>query len=191
MNEVTTIPGGTITTGTKKELPSLYETYNCRHLRFILDLFTALGITPNSYGNLTANPRSSSQMLRYYLQHDDMKISKAKAVVEATGFKLDIHFDLGNHIHMIVQNPDYTLTLPEKLQVKLKNKEDKYKNLGFLRDFMSQRNLSQRKLASIVEVSPGAVETWFRMDDVYISYLYKIKEKMNTDLHFEIKEMDE
>lgn len=190
MNEVTTLPEKSITTGSK-ELPSLYQTYNCRHLRFLLDLFTALGITPNSYGNLTDNPRSASQTLRYYLQNDDMKISKAKAIVDKTGFKLDFHFDAGNHIHMIVQNPDYTLTLPEKLQLKLTNKENKYKNLGFLRDFMVQRNLSQRKLASIIEISPGAVETWFRMDDVYISYLYKIKEKMGTELHIDITEKEQ
>lgn len=54
---------------------NLYTVFGCRNLRFLLDFFMATGLTPNSFGKLTDNPRSTVQALRDQLKKDDMKVS--------------------------------------------------------------------------------------------------------------------
>ena len=186
MDEPTTVPEGTMKTAQKTN-PSLYDTYNCRHLRFLLDLFTALNLTPYSFGQMTDNPLSTAQALRAQLKKDDMKISRAKTIVGMTGYRLRLSFK--DETKMIQKVEDYTLTLPAELSENLTRKKEAspYENLDFLHEFLQRRRISRRQLAQRIEVSPGAVETWFRADDCAISYLYRIKNSYDVELVFDIQ----
>ena len=156
------------------------EDYGCTHLKFLIDLFNALGLTPNSYAKMTDNPTSTAVGLRYQLNKDDMKVRKAKEIVASLGFELQIRF-----VDDKVQesDPSYMVKLPECLKQK---KQSKYKDLAFLDEFMQERKISRRGLAEAISLSPGAVQTWFMLDNMSIKYLDKIKDAYNMKLEFSI-----
>ena len=170
---------------------NLYTYYDCKHLRFVLDALTATGLSPQSYGKLTDNPPSTSQALRVQLKQDDMKLSKAKQFVSTLGYDLTVDLLEKNR----TTSSDYKLILPEKLQQNLERgileQEDKNKNLSFLLRFMSHNGITKRRLARVLEMSPGAINAWFRADDILISYLFKIKNVLQADIAFSISERDE
>ena len=182
----------------------LYEVYGCKNLRFMLDIFTALNLTPYSFGQMTDNTLSSAQALRAQLKKDDMKISRAKQIVSIITegrYMLEIAFTDENGAPMppaptgiTIEAPDYHLSLPKKLRENfrkrtraLKMKIDPRKNLAFLKFLLVQNDISQRGLARKIGLSAGAVETWFRRDDVAISHLFKIKEALGLGISFSLK----
>jgi len=46
------------------------------------------------------------------------------------------------------------------------------------------------RLAQKIGVSAGAVETWFCIDDMAISYLYRIKDAFPSDITFIVSKED-
>lgn len=171
---------------------NLYATYGCWHLRFLLDFFTATGLTPYSFSQRTDNPRSTAQALRMQLKKDDMKLSRAKQIVSIAGYKLDVEFN--DKASATKETPGYSLILPDDLRENLERgvlkNGSQYENLTFLKKFLSRNNLSYRKLAQKIGMSAGAVETWFCIDDMAISYLYRIKDAFQSDITFIVSEED-
>ena len=172
---------------------NLYATYGCWHLRFLLDFFTATGLTPYSYSKLTDNPTSTAQALRMQLKKDDMKLSRAKLIVSIVGYKLDVEFK--DKTSAIAETPGYTIILPDHLRENLERgalkKESRNKNLTFLKEFLARNNISSRNLAQRIGMSAGAVETWFSTDDVAISYLYRIKDVFQAEIFFVVSKRDD
>lgn len=169
----------------------LYTFYpDCIHLRFLLDIFEALGVTPQDYGKLTDNPASTGQSLRQQLHHDDMKVSKAKAIVSAFGYRLEIEL---SDPEVEPQALPYVLVLPKSLQEKrsalLDRKTAKYSNLNFVWRFMLQHKISKRGLAIKLGLSSGAVFTWFNSDDIMISHVYAIAKAYGVDVVFTVSEL--
>lgn len=172
---------------------NLYTMFGCRNLRFLLDFFMATGLTPNSFGKLTDNPKSTAQTVKDQLKKDDMKVSRAARIVSAAGFELKI--ELREKAVTVTEPPEYTLILPERLQENLKrgilaSQAELDKRLAFVKLFLSRNKISQRRLAKDLGLSAGSVETWFRSDDLLISYLFRIKEVYPVDIVFIISEKE-
>lgn len=159
---------------------TLQKHYGCRNLKFLLDLFDALGLTPHTFAQLTPNPASTATALRLQLNKDDMKVSKARSIVDTIGYKLDIRFT--DKVQPEQEDPAYLVHLPSDI----KKTENKYENLGFLMDFLKAHAVTQRGLADKIGMSPGAVFTWFKLDDIAISYLNRIKDVFDVNLEFSI-----
>lgn len=160
--------------------------YECNNLKFLIDLFDTLGETPASYSQKTPNPESTATGLRNQLNADDMKLSKAKAIVNTLGYELNVQLTPKPRPE-IVNNKDksYIVRLPVEIKKKESVKSD-YVNLDFLEEFIDSRNLSKRELAKKLNMSPGAIFTWFQTDDIAISYLNKIKDTFDVNLEFNI-----
>lgn len=163
---------------------TLQKHYGCRNLKFLLDLFDATGLTPHTFAQLTANPASTATALRLQLNKDDMKVSKARAIVDTVGYTLDIRFT--DKSPERDEDPSYIVRLPSGI----KKAENKYENLGFLMDFLKSHAVTQRGLADKIGMSPGAVFTWFKLDDIAISYLNRIKDAFDVNLEFNILTKD-
>ncbi len=159
---------------------TLQKHYGCKNLKFLLDLFNATGLTPHSFAQMTSNPVSTATALRLQLNKDDMKVSKARAIVDTVGYTLDIRFT--DKTPARDEDPSYIVRLPSGI----KKAENKYENLGFLMDFLKSHAVTQRGLADKIGVSPGAVFTWFKLDDIAISYLNRIKDAFDVNLEFSI-----
>lgn len=171
---------------TQETARSLTTRYGTKNLRFITDLLDALGHTPHSYANLTDNPSSTSTSLRIFLHRDDIKVSKAKTIVDTLGYMLIIR--LYDRLPEIAASPDrnYVVKIPKEIDQATQG-NSKYPNLGFLDDYMKRHKLSRRGLAEKLQLSPGAVFTWFKQDDIAVSYLNKIKDTFDAVLEFNIR----
>ncbi|MBQ6578528.1 MAG: helix-turn-helix transcriptional regulator [Bacteroidales bacterium] len=154
----------------------------------MLDILSATGYTPHTFSLMTDNPHSTASTLRLQLNKDDMKVSRALQIVSTLGYKLTI--DIKEKDPSYQENPGYKLILPKNLQRNLERGflPKKYRNkcLTFLLEFLSRNNISQRELARRLELSPGAVETWFRNDDLAISHLFRIKDVFDIEIVFTI-----
>lgn len=165
----------TITT-TKRVPRTRYTHYQCKNLKFLIEFFQAINLTPHSYSKLTDNPASTASSLRLQLNQDDMKLSKAQQVIDTCGFMLDIRLTEKEK----EENTDSSYIV----QIPIETKYAEHRRLDFLRTFMSTRALTQRQLASDLGVANGTVFTWFTIDDISISYLNKIKDTYNANLVF-------
>lgn len=169
-----------------------YASYpNCKRLRFLLDLFEALGLTPNSYAACTPNPTSSSSSLRAQLNYDDMKLSKAKGIVKNLGYRLNVEI-IDNSSSVVSSSIDtYQLVLPKSIIEKKAALADSshYENLGFLWRFMITRGLTKRRLSQDLGLTSGAIAKWFSSDDIAISHLFHIKDVYGVSLRFTISDL--
>lgn len=166
---------------------NLYTTYKkCKNLRFLLDIFSATGHTPQTFGRLTDKPNSTSTSLRRQLHQDDMRVLKAKQVLTILGYQLE--FEIKERTSLRQVDPRYKLVVPDDLRRNLERgfieEKDRNKNLTFLLEFMARNNLSKNKLAQAVGLFPAAVTQWFDTDDVSISYLFKIGEIYDAEIIF-------
>ena len=168
---------------------NLYAKYRCRYLRFLLDVFVATGHTPHTFSKMTDNPPSTASALRTQLNKDDMKASRAKEIVSVLGYQLTI--DIKEKNPSSQSTPPYKLILPKSLQRNLERgylpKKDRNKNLTFLHEFVSRCNISRRELSRRIGLSAGAIESWFRTDDIAISHLFKIEEAFDVEIVFALK----
>lgn len=161
--------------------------YKTTRLRFLTALLEATGYTVYTYAHLESNSPSAANNIKRMLLADDMKVSKAKSIVENLGYKLDIILkqkpeNEGDGRHEV---PNYVL--PESLENRKKLRD---KNLQFLIDFMQENYLTQRQLAKDLGVSAGGVQAWLDADDIRISWLYKIHEIYDTVLQFKIEDKE-
>lgn len=164
--------------------------YNPKHLRFLTTLMEALGETPWTYGFKESNPTSATNGLRRQLADDDMKVSKAKHIVDVLGYRLQIVLaDKQTEDERQMQaDKDTVIRLPKELTAP--KPQQKETNLDFLTHFMKRMRLSRRQLAADIGITAGAVNTWFISDDIKVSYLYKIKETYGLRLEFNILPKD-
>lgn len=168
---------------------SLYAKYGSGHLCFLLDILIATGHTPHSFGLLTDNPRSTSTALRKQLNNDDMKLSRAAEIVSILGYQLSTDIKEKN-----LPSPEtlgYRLILPKTLQKNLEkgflDKKHMNRKLSFLFEFISRNSIAKRELARELGLSPGAVETWFKNDDIAISHLFRIADMYDAEIVFTLK----
>ena len=163
----------------------------CKNLRFLLDIFSATGHTPQTFGRLTHNPNSTSTSLRRQLHQDDMRVLKAKQVLTILGYQLE--FEIKERTSLRQVDPRYKLVVPDDLRRNLERgyieEKDRNKNLTFLLEFMARNNLSKYKLAQAVGLFPATVTQWFDTDDVSISYLFKIGEIYDAEIIFIVSKM--
>lgn len=164
----------------KKRVQSKWYQYPGVNLRFLLDFMKALGLNTESLCKPTGQP---PQSFRIQLKRDDMKLSKAKRLIEANGYKLEIRL-IPKETKQ--DSEGYIVTLPRIIK-----KNDNPKNLDFLKDFIASRGESQYVLADKLGVTQGAVFAWFNTDDILISYIIKIKEAYDVNLEFRITEKTE
>lgn len=174
-NDVTVVENGP-----KKRVQSKWYQYPGINLRFLLDFMKAVGLNTEALCKPTGQP---PQSLRIQLKRDDMKLSKAKRLIESNGYKLEIRYIPKEKN---TEEDNYIVTLPHIV----KKKENK-RDLDFIKDFIASQGDSQYALAEKIGVTQGAVFAWFNTDDILISYIIKIKEAYDVNLEFRITENTE
>ena len=167
----------------------LQKHYGCRNLKFLIDLFDAVGLTPHTFAQHTPNPTSTATALRLQLNNDDMKLSRAAEIVSILGYQLSTDIKEKN-----LPSPEtlgYRLILPKTLQKNLEkgflDKKHMNRKLSFLFEFISRNSIAKRELARELGLSPGAVETWFKNDDIAISHLFRIADMYDAEIVFTLK----
>lgn len=136
-----------------------------KRLQFLLSLMESKGVGKHELARMMG---VSPQNVFTYFKRDDMKLSYAQEVAEKLGY--DLSFRLESE-EAPLRN---VITEIEGLVGK-----DGLQRLAFLRIAMSQYGIERKKLAEQLELNYTGVNRWFKVDDIAISYIYRIAELYN------------
>lgn len=164
-----------------------YAKYPGKNLRFLIEFFNALGMTPQQYANMTDNPNNYGTQLRIYLKEDDMKVGKVRSVLGVIGFDLKIKLMTREELKM-KQDRSYVVNLPDDL--KNPHPGAKNDNLLFLADFLRRQQLSVRAFGRKIGVSPSTIMAWLKVDDMRISYIDAIQKAFDAVVEYNIVRKD-
>ena len=131
-------------------------------LQFLLSLLDAKGISKLELARLIG---VSPQNIFTYFKRDDMKLSYAQEIFRRLGY--DLSFRLESEV-----NPakDVFIEIEDLVG------KDGLQRLAFLRMAMGRYGIERKNLAEQLGLNYTGVNRWFKVDDIAISYIYKIAE---------------
>ena len=133
-----------------------------KRLQFLLSLMEVRGVSKHELARIMG---VSPQNIFTYFKRDDMKLSYAQEVAAKLGYDLSIRLESENAPQRNVIVDIEGLVGKDGLQ-----------RLAFLRIAMSQYGIERKALAEQLELNYTGVNRWFKVDDIAISYIYKIAE---------------
>ena len=131
-----------------------------KRLQFLLSLMELRGVSKHELARMMG---VSPQNIFTYFKRDDMKLSYAQEMASRLGYDLSYRLEKEG-----TESRDVVLDI-EGLVGK-----DGLQRLAFLRVAMSQYGIERKKLAEQLGLNYVGVNRWFKVDDIAISYLYKI-----------------
>ena len=133
-----------------------------KKLQFLLSLMESKGIGKHELARMMG---VSPQNVFTYFKRDDMKLSYAQEVAAKLGYDLSFRLESENAPQRNVIVDIEGLVGKDGLQ-----------RLAFLRIAMSQYGIERKKLAEQLGLNYTGVNRWFKVDDIAVSYIYKIAE---------------
>ena len=131
-----------------------------KRLQFLLSLMEIRKVSKHELARIMG---VSPQNIFTYFKRDDMKLSYAQEMASRLGYDLSYRLEKEG-----AESRDVVLDI-EGLVGK-----DGLQRLAFLRVAMSQYGIERKKLAEQLGLNYVGVNRWFKVDDIAISYLYKI-----------------
>ena len=149
---------------------------NEKRLQFLLDMLKETGVSKRE---LARRMEMSYQNMFVYFQRDDMKMSQAEAMASKLGYELT--FSL---------NGNKRKQKTDKLVMELEGivgDDAKLQRLAFLQIAMKLNGIERKVLAQQLGLNYTGVNRWFKVDDISISYLFRIAELYNlkVDVNFQ------
>ena len=133
-----------------------------KKLQFLLSLMESKGVGKNEIARMMG---VTPQNVFTYFKRDDIKLSYAQEIANKLGYDLSFRLESED-----AQQRNVIMEI-EGLVGK-----DGLQRLAFLRVAMSQYGIERKDLAEKLGISYTGVNRWFKVDDIAISYLYKIAE---------------
>lgn len=131
-------------------------------------LNTLLANTGTSKYELARIMGVSNQNIFTYFKRDDMKLSYAIEVADRLGYKLSFNLE-GEK----VDSGSVILDIQSMVG------EDGLNRLAFLQIAMKVNGIQRKVLAEQLELNYTGVNRWFKVDDIAISYIFRIAELYN------------
>lgn len=131
-------------------------------MQFLLSLMEIRGVSKHELARIMG---VSPQNIFVYFKRDDMKLSVAQEMASRLGYDLSYRL-----VKEDGQARDVVLDI-EGLVGK-----DGLQRLAFLRVAMGQYGIERKALAEKLDLNYTGVNRWFKVDDIALSYLYKIAE---------------
>lgn len=145
---------------------------NEKRLQFLSNL---LIMTNTSKHELARVMGVSAQNIFTYFQRDDMKLSYAQEVASRLGYTLTFSLEGKKEAKGILQGLDELL------------RDGQIGRLAFLQIAMKLNGIERKELAQRLELFYTGVNRWFKVDDIAISYLFKIAELYGLKLGVSVK----
>lgn len=145
---------------------------NEKRLQFLSNL---LIMTNTSKHELARVMGVSAQNIFTYFQRDDMKLSYAQEVASRLGYTLTFSLEGKKEAKGILQGLDELL------------RDGQIGRLAFLQIAMKLNGIERKELAQRLDLFYTGVNRWFKVDDIAISYLFKIAELYGLKLGVSVK----
>lgn len=149
--------------------------WHLENLQFLEDFLRKVGVSPTNAGALIGQ---SPVAVTSWFRVDDVHIAKVYKLIEACGYELRISLfkEAGQRgkawvrIDKLVENNDNAGV----------------KRLAFLQLALAENGISKVQLARDLGMAPASVQRWFTIDDVFVSYIYKIADMYGLKVNIEI-----
>lgn len=133
-----------------------------KRLQFLLSLMEIRRVSKHELARIMG---VSPQNIFVYFKRDDMKLSVAQEMASRLGY--DLSYRLVKE-----DGPARDVVLDIEGLVG----KDGLQRLAFLRVAMGQYGIERKALAEKLDLNYTGVNRWFKVDDIALSYLYKIAE---------------
>ena len=133
-----------------------------KRLQFLLSLMEIRRVSKHELARIMG---VSPQNIFVYFKRDDMKLSVAQKMASRLGY--DLSYRLVKE-----DGPARDVVLDIEGLVG----KDGLQRLAFLRVAMGQYGIERKALAEQLDLNYTGVNRWFKVDDIALSYLYKIAE---------------
>ena len=133
-----------------------------KRLQFLLSLMEIRRVSKHELARIMG---VSPQNIFVYVKRDDMKLSVAQEMASRLGY--DLSYRLVKE-----DGPARDVVLDIEGLVG----KDGLQRLAFLRVAMGQYGIESKALADQLDLNYTGVNRWFKVDDIALSYLYKIAE---------------
>ena len=133
-----------------------------KRLQFLLSLMEIRRVSKHELARIMG---VSPQNIFVYFKRDDMKLSVAQEMASRLGY--DLSYRLVKE-----DGPARDVVLDIEGLVG----KDGLQRLAFLRVAMGQYGIARKALAEQLDLNYTGVNRWFKVDDIALSYLYKIAE---------------
>ena len=148
---------------------------NNNNLQFLHSLLEASGV---SKARLAGMMGGSTQNLFTYFKRDDMRLTTALEIASLLGYTLSFSLE-----------KDRASTSNVIVDIEPLVGQGGLKRLAFLRIAMGLYGIERKKLAEQLGISYNGVNRWFHVDDIAISYIFKIAKLYDLKVKTTIKPM--
>lgn len=145
---------------------------NRTNLSFLESLLASIGVSKPELARLM---KMSPQNIFAYFRRDDMRLSFAQEIVDRLGYVLSFSLEREAPSSMHV------------VEIELSQGTDTIDCLAFLRIAMQKYGISRKDLAEQLGLNYTGVNRWFHVDDIAISYIFKIAELYDLKVKTTIK----
>ncbi len=146
---------------------------NNNNLQFLHSLLEASGV---SKVRLAGMMGCSTQNLFTYFKRDDMRLTTALEIASLLGYTLSFSLE-----------KDRASTSNVIVDIEPLVGQGGLKRLAFLRIAMGLYGIERKKLAEQLGISYNGVNRWFHVDDIAISYIFKIAKLYDLKVKTTIK----
>ena len=148
--------------------------WNLKYLQFVNAFISQTGM---SYGEAAQKAGITRQTIYHWFSKDDAKLSSVINFIDKCGYT--VRFSLKRESNMI---GDALVTI---------NSRDNFdtigdKNLSFLDEALTRYGIQRKDAAAKIGLGYTALFYWFKHDDVFISYIYRIAEQNSLKLSIKI-----
>ena len=131
-----------------------------KNLQFLHSLLETTGVSKAALADMMG---CSAQNLFTYFKRDDMRLSTALEIANKLGYTLAFSME-----------KDGASTSNVIVDIEPLVGAHGLKRLAFLRVAMGLYGIERKKLAQQLDISYNGVNRWFKVDDISISYIFKI-----------------
>ena len=151
----------------KKQTSPKYDNFrdgqwDLKYLKFVYAFMKQIGITEKDAAEKTGIVR---QTIYHWFGKDDAMLSSIEKLINACGYKLTFSLEKKSH-----ELGDAIVTINQKEEPAADNS----KRLDFLAKALDRYGIQRKEAAEKLGLGYTALYYWFRNDDVFISYIYKI-----------------
>lgn len=140
-----------------------------KRLQFLESLLLATGTSKSRLAEIMG---VSAQNIFVYFKRDDMKLSVAQEMASRLGFKLGFTLEKEGA-------PSSSATL---MDIESLVNANGLSRLAFLRVAMGQYGIQRKDIAEKLGLNYTGVNRWFKVDDISISYIYRIAALYGLDV---------
>jgi len=152
--------------------------WNLKYLKFVNAFLKQIGLTEKTAAEKAGIVR---QTIYHWFGKDDAMLSSIENLINACGYKLVFSLEKKSH-----EVGDAILTINQKEVPATEND----KRLDFLAKALDRYGIQRREAAEKLGLGYTALYYWFRNDDVFVSYIYKIAELYDLKVNIKIDPKD-